>query len=802
MARPYGTSTTKPSAPQGTSARARSTRSRSASLEPDEHAQRQTRQGRKTSQYSTTHLMSIPEPELHTVTEDAVVDELPPTEAVPHEAAAVAVAAAAAAAAAAEDHDEDDEPRRESAGSAISGTTAKTSFSQEEIADLDADIMVDALPNLVAAADQLSALLVPADPNVRPVLWKEIRVQGSKQNKLFNNRIASINAHKDSFGTQTYILPSIALRAFFKVQHVEDVPEGPWRPDSLLYKINMAQMLRTLLVEIGDPLNISVNAWQDLEHLETYFPRAISGPDFDMEAVKTCLGIQTQLAIARLQAYSATPNFNPIQTIEDTFFDRSVEGSLVYKFIESLSTGQMDPDDEMMQTVFDDMFAPFEANYDGDVAHAISLLRSRFPWNDFVDQVIDYFQSRQAQLERSVAAAGGRDSIVNALAEEVQQRERNREFAMKRESLTAAGATPKKKGFGAKALRERQQRRSLQAPPQSAPVAQMVVEPAEQQPAATAPAADDYVLQQDEDEPEPTASERARSTLAHIAGFKDLQRQNASKGKQRLIDRQPTAQRVPFDSQEDGSQFQLPQSSTHARATQNPHKRPYVEDDDEPEAFEPTQDQGFQVDQRDTAAADARRRAAEASHASTHHRPQRSGTVDYDIPASSAKSPTRNRQSQTPKRQRKNPGSTFPDIPRPTANDPVEASNYDYQRAKDLAKLNRMTASQGRPPQVRTPWTAEEEDALIDLIVQHGDGGISYSALKKQADASGVLERRRPEDMRFKARNMKVTYLLGTVPLPENFENVILDRKAIDRLHAQGVPYQQDRIRNSGAEFE
>ena len=60
--------------------------------------------------------------------------------------------------------------RPRSSNSALSRMTAKTSFSQEEIAELDPDIMVDVLPNLVAAADQLCTLLFPADPKQRPVV--------------------------------------------------------------------------------------------------------------------------------------------------------------------------------------------------------------------------------------------------------------------------------------------------------------------------------------------------------------------------------------------------------------------------------------------------------------------------------------------------------------------------------------------------------------------------------------------------------------------------------------------------------
>jgi hypothetical protein len=73
-----------------------------------------------------------------------------------------------------------------------------------------------------------------------------------------------------------------------------------------------------------------------------------------------------------------------------------------------------------------------------------------------------------------------------------------------------------------------------------------------------------------------------------------------------------------------------------------------------------------------------------------------------------------------------------------------------------------VTANSKKPAQVRTPWSADEENALIDLIEEEGSDGISYSKLKSY-DAmrpdGARLANRSAEDMRFKARNMKETFL-------------------------------------------
>lgn len=37
--------------------------------------------------------------------------------------------------------------------------------------------------------------------------------------------------------------------------------------------------------------------------------------------------------------------------------------------------------------------------------------------------------------------------------------------------------------------------------------------------------------------------------------------------------------------------------------------------------------------------------------------------------------------------------------------------------------------------------------------------------------------------------------LSAQVPLPQNWEHVILDKKAIEKLHERGIEYHQERVR-------
>lgn len=76
-----------------------------------------------------------------------------------------------------------------------------------------------------------------------------------------------------------------------------------------------------------------------------------------------------------------------------------------------------------------------------------------------------------------------------------------------------------------------------------------------------------------------------------------------------------------------------------------------------------------------------------------------------------------------------------------------------YTQANALARAS----TNHRSPRARTPWSDAEVEALIDLIATYG---ISWALIKQEDQNRGnVLQKRTPEDLRFKARNMKVDYL-------------------------------------------
>jgi hypothetical protein len=685
--------------------------------------------------------------------------------------------------------DEIDNRRISTAHSVMSGTTAKTSFSQEEISDLDPDVMVDVLPSLATAADELAKLIVPVDPKSRPVVRKEIRTLGTKHNKLFKNRMDALSIHKHSFGSTEYIQPSIVLRALLGVQNMKDVPEGPWRPDSVIYKINLAQMLNSMLITLhGNGSNdITAAGYTAIEHLDLHFASAIAGPIFKENALQLCLAILTQLTIVRLSFYMADLNFGPSEAIARIFYAddghggllKDESGSVLFRHRNVLHIPTLSEEEQNLvlgtvQEASNQLISAFDDANAETWIPALGQLRADHPWEQFVDQVIQYYFDRKQDLDGQIAAGGGIVQIMLNLAGEVERRTDAREAEAKRQSFSRPGGTPKK-GFGKSGIRTLKAReRQLGA--NVAPVAQMTQQAI--QPSGGVIVDDGRQRPDDGDDDvqimaPSQAQSTARSTLEALSGLQDFQAEKAAKGKGRsLLDRQETATRVAFDDSQltqyqVPAEFQYPPSSAPERGPyyQSPRrgnaaKRPYENMDDEPEDFDPTQDGGFEVDNRDPAAADQRRRQIAAGAPPS----VRFSSAPTAGPASNMPPPASMGTPSPSKRRRKNPGSSIPPPAPPF--DPeqyAEVPREDrFTHAKIAARHGTVTANSKKPAQVRTPWSAEEENALIDLIEEEGSDGISYSKLKSydaMRPEGARLGNRSAEDMRFKARNMKETFL-------------------------------------------
>ncbi|EME41361.1 hypothetical protein DOTSEDRAFT_73698 [Dothistroma septosporum NZE10] len=694
--------------------------------------------------------------------------------------------------------------------SAMSGTTAKTSFSQEELELLDHEIMVKELPQLAKAAQDLAQLLLPDGLETQPGTWKEVKRTGSKRHRHHQRFLFLLNTYKQSFGTMPYIRPDLVLRGVLSMPDVAELPSAPWRPDNILLKINLATMLNHLLVTC-DISNWTSQCSTALEQLLVAFPACITGGEFSRPALEFYLNLAAQVVITHLEASSnSAPTFSPYETIDDTFFD----GEGVFRHEETLGISRLGEADQrsafgMVKHLAEALKAPFKAGNAKDATVGVGRLKAQFRWDSFQDHTVRYAHAWSTQLQQSIAQAGGIDRILDGLGQEVQEREEEKYvLKTKRKSLEAK----RKSLTGVKTLQN-----LMSSFPEARKIAAIAAEDDEEgsvvpelvpAPRTIVVDSDSLFIPQDDGEhpgelaKAPTSSAPARSSLQVSVGLQELQRRNAARQQRRLIDPQPNAQRVQFIEDEElksqyasaqptarpSSHFKFPSSSAIS-------KRSAAEMEEDDEVPDPTQDEGFQTDTRSQAGAAQRRR--EVSFARTNRGSASVGSIDLDPGPSTGQSIA---PGPSPaKRQRKNPGST---VPPPLSQDEQKRPDEDrlslYERAKVIAKRDRVTARMAKPQRVRRPWTDDEEAHLINLIEQHGADGISYALIKEidDSDDDPKLRARSAEDIRFKARNMKATLLLSGCALPDNWDKVVLDKKSIDKLHARNIEYHQERLRH------
>jgi hypothetical protein len=92
-----------------------------------------------------------------------------------------------------------------------------------------------------------------------------------------------------------------------------------------------------------------------------------------------------------------------------------------------------------------------------------------------------------------------------------------------------------------------------------------------------------------------------------------------------------------------------------------------------------------------------------------------------------------------------------------------------------------------------------ETEALMTYINEWPEeDNLHYAAMKRKDETDGghqALQGRTAEDIRFRARNMKVNFLLSRSDLHPNWMKVQLAKKEIEKLHSRGILYNQAGVR-------
>ncbi len=316
----------------------------------------------------------------------------------------------------------------------FSGTTALTTHSVQELADLDASLIVEALEDLSDSSSKVLDVVAPTDMSApdTSVVAKELKIPGSRTAKRLSRLEAAFKSHADYFGSETYINNSIILRALTGVRAPEGLDNGPWRPDPLLYKANVTTFVTKILTAERESRDTS----STMEQLDGTFPTPflrgfttsparVDTSDLLQQTFRLALNIRTQWLIIMLSNHQSEENYDPDTILQHVFFESQRRlkgwemdlgdgiGNLPIEFKNQVT--------KRLNEIRDCFRQSSQAMMAGDHVD-LEQMDARYSWPDFLVEAVTWARLRLDETERRIHAQGGVKQIVEALSEEVERR--------------------------------------------------------------------------------------------------------------------------------------------------------------------------------------------------------------------------------------------------------------------------------------------------------------------------------------------------------------------------------------------
>ncbi len=318
--------------------------------------------------------------------------------------------------------------------SVFSGTTARTSRSAQELLGLDAEDMLDALPDLSDTSDKLLRVLAPPDTSDAAIrtMRNVLKNSESRMSKKFKRLCDTFQIPRKLFGNSLYIHRAAVLRTFLGEIRIADVTYGPWRPDPLLQKANLCKLLMTTLNPSG-----SVESDQTIEELDQIFPtpflHSFVSPELLVnhagssalreDTLKLGLDLRTQYAIMLLTRNLNQDNFDPDTVLYQVFYqarDRLNGWNLTGMRAEEFPEEFEDMVTYRLSLIRQSFPNDPQASRTGQLVD-IEHLESNFPREGFVNEVVAWSRARLNELQRqiNIVEGDGAENIRRALEHEV-----------------------------------------------------------------------------------------------------------------------------------------------------------------------------------------------------------------------------------------------------------------------------------------------------------------------------------------------------------------------------------------------
>lgn len=328
----------------------------------------------------------------------------------------------------------------------LSGTTARTSQSEQKMADLDAGMIMELIPDLFREAFQLLDLLIPqkASPELVGAIIKELQVPGSGRGKRLRHRERTFDSTRENYGSDLFISPTLILGKLFGNEEPEP---GDFRPDVILHAANIAVLVKELLVAQRDNPNTMDLLQYIYDALPTCFlsgfeaePKLGTSALFE-PTVKLALDLRTQTSIALFKVYRDETNIDRDEVLAALFYEPPAQrDESLSRYEDIITNGQcrrmggigaealplierkiLDrQSDEILERV-ESIRETFSAEGNGNIDYVdFDKLHNQFPWNSFLASLVQWCQLRLAEINKSIEAQRGVDNITRLLIEKIK----------------------------------------------------------------------------------------------------------------------------------------------------------------------------------------------------------------------------------------------------------------------------------------------------------------------------------------------------------------------------------------------
>lgn len=574
---------------------------------------------------------------------------------------------------------------------------------------LNAFDISQSLQQLHDAIDPLLSRLLASDKAERDTFIGLIaRDTDSYESRMCRNKLGLFRYLKQALSDTPYVHQEDIRQIVFGASTLDQVPRDCRGIESIIEEVNLCEMVETVVFD-------KIGELENLAALEHAFPTIITTRGFHRNLVLISTALTQRLALYQIAHAEAMSADQVRDFVQNAFYNG--DDSLKYRYwdalrMSSLKKGEKELFASEILGQVEDLIATFQGDGRDSNAIAVELLQDDEHWQLVLNSLLDGAAVIYADVRRVIGNYGGAPSICEAVCNEVeQQQDKLRVGKLLTENAADQNGTSQVAAASAAWLKNfgKQQPAHLTG---QAPIANM-------------------------------------QSIAEV-NTNHLQSGSAQDGNYGGL--------LPFATPGMGGQYDpaiMNDQQHNAFGEQIALADSSGEHGGAHARYEETvsQDQGLEREDNTTRATKKRKfnRAmqAPAQHETqdSHYHASMAGTALQSLGEASGSGLAQESQQSPESKTGLQPARRHI---------PVDWQNT---RQESLTQIDRNKTA--KPPRNRKPWSEAERKQLDYLVQSFYSGTAGWSAIKKEDDARGsILSERNAEDLRLKARNMKVDLVM------------------------------------------